>query len=218
MNIMTINPGIKLVCFDLDGTRADTEPLHDRVKRRLIAQLGYTAPVDYAALVGKPSRNLWEPMLAALGRTDETARSMEEKQLSMISQLAREERLPASAGLCELLHELRARNIPAAVCTSSFRFYADEMIENLGLSGVFDFVIGGDEVANSKPAPDIYRAALAHFGVEGRDALAIEDSAAGVAAAIAAGVPCIGYKNPTSGDQDLSAADWIVDSLEEIKL
>ena len=61
-----------------------------------------------------------------------------------------------------------------------------------GLAGVFDAVLGGDEVANPKPAPDIYATACERLGASPAQAVALEDSPTGVAAAIAAGMYVIG--------------------------
>ncbi len=71
-------------------------------------------------------------------------------------------------------------------------------------------------MAAKKPAPDGYMKLLADAGVAAAAAVAIEDTLAGVTAAVAAGLRCIGYANPTSGKQDLSQAFMRVGSLGEV--
>jgi beta-phosphoglucomutase-like phosphatase (HAD superfamily) len=77
--------------------------------------------------------------------------------------------------------------------------------------------VSGEDVPHGKPAPDIFLRTAALLGVPPSACLVIEDSANGVRAAIAAGMHCIALRNPNSGEQDLSAADQIVDSLVEIR-
>ena len=65
-----------------------------------------------------------------------------------------------------------------------------------------------------KPAPDIYLLTCERLGVEPADALALEDSASGIAAAKAAGLTCIAV--PQFAETDVSAADRVIDSLEDL--
>ncbi|MDZ4826853.1 MAG: HAD-IA family hydrolase, partial [Actinomycetota bacterium] len=69
-----------------------------------------------------------------------------------------------------------------------------------------------------KPAPDLYLEACAALGVDPRDALAVEDSPNGIAAAKAAGLRCIAVPHAITVQLDLSAADLIVPSLADISL
>jgi beta-phosphoglucomutase-like phosphatase (HAD superfamily) len=82
----------------------------------------------------------------------------------------------------------------------------------------FSCVVSGEEVANGKPAPDIYVEASSMLGVMPEQCMALEDSRNGVLAAKRAGMRCIGCLNPNSGHQDLSAADMVVRSIAEIKV
>jgi HAD superfamily hydrolase (TIGR01509 family) len=79
---------------------------------------------------------------------------------------------------------------------------------------VFDTIVTADDVAHAKPAPDLYLLACERLGVAPADALALEDSASGVAAAKAAGLTCIAV--PQYAETDVSAADRVIDSLEEL--
>jgi beta-phosphoglucomutase-like phosphatase (HAD superfamily) len=84
------------------------------------------------------------------------------------------------------------------------------------LEGRFDFIVGGDEVQKGKPSPDIYLRLLELSSISAINCIAIEDSFNGVCAAQAAGVLCLAYKNPTSGEQDLSTAYGIINNLKQI--
>jgi HAD superfamily hydrolase (TIGR01509 family) len=83
-----------------------------------------------------------------------------------------------------------------------------------GLSDAFDTIVTSADVAAPKPAPDIYLLACARLDVAPADALALEDSAPGIAAAKAAGMTCIAV--PQFVETDVSAADEVIDSLEDL--
>ena len=67
-----------------------------------------------------------------------------------------------------------------------------------------------------KPAPDVYQRVLEMAGVRAGNAAAVEDTHTGMQAAKNAGIYCYGYKNPSSGEQDMEAADKIIEKLTEI--
>jgi HAD superfamily hydrolase (TIGR01509 family) len=104
-----------------------------------------------------------------------------------------------------------------ALASSSTQRVIDTVLEKLALVGVFDPVVSGEEVEHGKPAPDIFLRTAGLLEIPPETCLVIEDSANGVRAAKAAGMVCIGFRNPNSGAQDLSAADAIVASLDEIR-
>lgn len=83
---------------------------------------------------------------------------------------------------------LAAEGVPLAVASSSDRAELDLKLEKFDLIQYFDFVIAGDEVADAKPAPDIYLAAAEGLGVVAGECVAVEDSVNGATAAQAAGM------------------------------
>lgn len=99
-------------------------------------------------------------------------------------------------GALALLDDVRDRGARTAVVTSAPRALALRVLEGCGLLERLDAVVAGDDVAAGKPSPLGYLEALRVLGVDARDAIAIEDSPAGVQAAIAAGVRCIAVAGP----------------------
>ena len=83
-----------------------------------------------------------------------------------------------------------------------------------GVYGLFDVITSGkDETKENKPNPEIYSLTARKLNLLPQNCLAIEDSAPGIEAAKRAGMICVGYKNPHSGNQDMSKADFIVDDF-----
>jgi beta-phosphoglucomutase-like phosphatase (HAD superfamily) len=87
-----------------------------------------------------------------------------------------------------------------------------------GLLPSFTTVVCRDDVQAGKPAPDLYLTALSRLGISAEDAIAVEDSATGVAAARAAGVSCVAVLGPATVDHDISAADLQLSTLSGVRL
>ena len=98
--------------------------------------------------------------------------------------------------------------------TNSPRRLVDAALTTARLTEVFDVIVTSDDVERSKPAPDIYRLVCERLGVAPEHVLALEDSAAGIASAKAAGLACIAV--PQFVETDVAAADRVIDSLEEL--
>jgi beta-phosphoglucomutase-like phosphatase (HAD superfamily) len=91
-------------------------------------------------------------------------------------------------------------------------------LERLHLNADWDAVRTRDDVARTKPAPDLYLSAVAALGVASKAAVAFEDSANGIAAAKDAGLLCVAVPNALTAGMDLSRADLRLGSLAETPL
>jgi HAD superfamily hydrolase (TIGR01509 family) len=121
----------------------------------------------------------------------------------------------ARPGAIELVERLRARDgVQLGLASNSPRYLVDDALATAGLADAFDAIVTADDVEHAKPAPDIYRLVCDRLDVSPSEALALEDSASGVTAAKAAGLTCIAV--PLFAETDVSAADAVVDSLEDL--
>ena len=102
--------------------------------------------------------------------------------------LLRKQALPAAIALEA---RLRKSGVRTALTTMSDPEHARRILAALGLSDAFEAVITPADVAHGKPAPDMYQAATTRLGCAPAACVAIEDSVAGITAAVTAGVPCI---------------------------
>jgi HAD superfamily hydrolase (TIGR01509 family) len=178
------------VVFDLDGVLLESEIAWTRAETDLFARYGQPyGDVEKRLLIGGS--------LADTGRTLErlldgvrTADQLVEELVELAAvEFARG--VTPMPGAVELIDELRGRR-PIAVASNSLRRMVDLALDGSGLDGAFDAVIAGDEVAEPKPAPDIYLEAARRLGSPPERAVAIEDSPIGAAAARAAGMYVIG--------------------------
>jgi HAD superfamily hydrolase (TIGR01509 family) len=121
----------------------------------------------------------------------------------------------ARPGAVELIEGLRnLAGVRLGLASNSPRYLVDDALKTAGLADAFDSIVTSDDVKHAKPAPDIYLLACERLGVDPSEAVALEDSASGVAAAKAAGLTCIAV--PMFAETDVSAADRVVDSLEDL--
>ena len=177
------------VLWDMDGTLVDTEPYWMAAESQLVASFGGTwTDEDAVQLVGS---GLWHSarILQSHGvdlSEDDIIEQMTSRVLEQVG-----ERVPWRPGSRELLQELGDLGIPCALVTMSVRRMALGIVDALGFDG-FAAVVAGDDVTHSKPHPEPYLLGAAALGVDPADCVAIEDSAPGIASAVAAGAVVIG--------------------------
>jgi HAD superfamily hydrolase (TIGR01509 family) len=121
-------------------------------------------------------------------------------------------------GIHELLVELGAARIPAAIASSSPASWVVRATERLGIDGLFGAIVTGDDVARRKPAPDVYLAAARRLGADPAHTIALEDSGPGIAAARAAGMTTIAIPHWLTERHDLAGADLRVADAGELTL
>ena len=133
-----------------------------------------------------------------------------------MKQLVDESGLKAISGIEALLKDLKLNHFQIALASSSSYVFIDSILDKIGIRDYFDYILSGEDLANSKPAPDIFLEAAKGLGCLPHQCIVIEDSNNGVAAAKAAGMKCIGYMNRTSGNQDLTKATVVIDDFNRI--
>ncbi|WP_192498344.1 HAD family hydrolase [Halorussus halophilus] len=128
------------------------------------------------------------------------------------------EKVELMTGFEDLVADLRAEGVQIALVSSSPPDWIERMLDRFDLHDAFDEVISAEHIAgDGKPAPDIYEHAAVEVGVEPEECVAVEDSENGIAAAKAAGMACIGYRNKSEEVLDLSEADAVVDSPDALR-
>ncbi len=121
-------------------------------------------------------------------------------------------------GVVQHLDSARDLGLKLGVASSSTREWVAGHLARLGILDRFECLRCRDDVANAKPEPDLYLAVLDCLGVDASEAIAIEDSPNGVAAARRAGMRCVAIPNSITARLDLSEADIRLTSLAELTL
>jgi HAD superfamily hydrolase (TIGR01509 family) len=202
-----VAPGI---VFDNDGLLLDTEPCWTRAEEVVFERHGRTFDLDAKrALVGTApptAARVLERLLDLPGQGDELSAELYALALEEIANGAE-----PRPGAVELLRELGGR-WPVAVASNSPRSHLLAGLTRTGLTDAFDVVIGVEDIAEPKPAPDIYLRACELLGVAPPESVALEDSPPGAAAARAAGLYVVGV--PSVHGVELEA-DVVFDSLAD---
>jgi HAD superfamily hydrolase (TIGR01509 family) len=209
---------IKLVIFDLDGVLLDSESLYKRVNFHFFHDLGVDiTDEEYNFFIGISGEKMWT-YIKEKGSLTQTISELraEEKERKYLG--LSENTLTPNLGLIELLDHIKSHELPIAIASSGLMKNIQLILDKLMIKDYFSHIVSGEMPKQGKPAPDIFLLAANHFKIEPRDCLVIEDSRNGVLAAKTAGMTCIGYINKGSGNQDLSKADFITDSLIDPKL
>ena len=204
----------RAVVFDMDGLLLDTEVLWQRAEEELFRRHGDRfTQADKLAVMGTSFEMTARYFAGRLGRSEEHSTELVDELGELMYGLLQNE-VSSRPGAVELVARLRADGVRLALASNSSRFLVETALATAGLTDAFEAIVTSDDVAQAKPAPDIYLLACARLGIEPAEALALEDSAPGIEAAKAAGLVCIAV--PQFAETDVSAADRVIDSLEEL--
>lgn len=209
---------IKAFIFDMDGVIIDSEPIHLEIDLETAKHFGIgLTKEEIDQYVGMTNPEMWGIIKKKYNLSppaEEIVNVQMEKKLKLMDTLD----IDPISGIPELLEELRSHRITVGLASSSPMVFIEKVLEKFGIRHYFSCVISGEEMARGKPAPDIYLEASKVLDIPPEQCMVLEDSRNGVMAAKSAGMRCIGFANPNSGSQDLSAADVVVKSIHDIKV
>ena len=205
------------VIFDMDGLMLDTEPLAARAWDEAAAAVG--ARFDPALA----RRMIWynfhdcEAMLRAECAGGYPVDAILSRWHALYDAIVARDGLAMKPGVHELIDWLDARGIVRAVATSTRRDRAHAKLTRTALLSRFAALVGGDEIAHGKPAPDIYLEAARRLGAAPPRCVVLEDSEPGVRGALAAGMMPIMVPDLLPPTAELLAFDIVVHaSLHEV--
>lgn len=203
------------VIFDMDGLLVDTETCDFESWRELHEAHGLELALpDYCYSAGLYGS--WEAMYEALGercgRSPDELHAIRDPRFRELVAA----RLKPSQELLHLLGWLREHGVKRGIASSSDSDWVAYLVDGLGLRGEFQAIATGHDVAQRKPAPDVYLLAAERLGVAPTRCVALEDSSHGIAAARAAGMRAIAIPNSVSIHQDLSLAHAQVEHFGEV--
>jgi beta-phosphoglucomutase len=207
-------PAVRALLLDLDGVLTDTAEQHLAAWRALALDEGLAFDPDLAARLRGRSRE--DSLRLVLGgRTVDDAtfgRLLARKNAAYLAAIDGLDATAVLPGAHRLVDDARAAGLAVAVASSSRN--AVPILVRLGLDGRFDAVVDGNDVQRAKPAPDVFLVAAERLAVEPSSCLVVEDAQAGVEAAHAAGMRCVGV-GPAA---EVGAAEVRVDRVADIDL
>ncbi len=183
---------IKAILFDVDGTLVDSNELHTTAWQHAFKAEGYS--FERQAIreqIGKGGDNL---IPALLGKPESKADEEEQARLNEghgeeYKKLIEQAQPFAAAAM--LIRSLHQCGVKIALASSAKQDEIDHYLAKLAVKECVDVITNSDDVANSKPDPDIFAVALKKLGLPASDALVVGDSPYDIGAARKAGLPCI---------------------------
>ncbi len=220
---------LKALVFDVDGTLADTEETHRSAYNAAFALHGlgwYWTHQRYAALlaVSGGQQRLRYAIRSHSISSVERARllrlvpALHRTKTRLYAEFVSAGRVHLRPGIARLLVEARAAGLDLALVSSTSPANIDALLSvNLGdqARGWFRVLADGEHCAQRKPAPDIFKLALTHLDQPAANCVAFEDTAAGVAAASAAGLYTVALPNAWNTSQTLCGANLVLEHLGE---
>lgn len=209
---------LKAAIFDMDGVIIDSEPIHYQVNQEIYKELGIEIDdQEYNTFIGLSNTDNWTILKEKYNLQDSIEELVARQNNKNIGHLENSNQ-QAIAGIKHLLEELEREDIKIALASSSSYKYIKAVLSKFGISDYFSIKVSGEDMDRGKPHPDIFLETARRLGVDAQDCMVIEDSKNGVKAAKGAGMKCIGFINPNSGNQDLSLADDKVDSIDTLSV
>jgi len=188
----------ELLVFDMDGVLVSTSDCHARAYRDLWQRLELAGPA-YELIAGRRTAEVVQQVTATL---QPSARQLT-AWVDAKQRRARE--LIESTELCfddtvACLQALTACGVPLAIGTAASAASAHALLERYALDGYFRQVVTADDIVQGKPAPEVYRRIIDDQGVPAAATLVIEDSLAGLQAAVAAGAATLSVRTGVAVD------------------
>ena len=208
----------KTLIFDMDGVIVDSELHWKSLEGYFLQSLvpGWTMQ-DQGKIIGMSLENLYTMLRDEYGMT-ETEQVFFEQYHAMAEQIYRK-KAGLIPGFRETLDRLLALEVPLALASSSPRNWIEIVLDRFDLRPAFRVVVSAGEVGGKgKPAPDIYLYTAEKLSVRPTDCVVIEDSKNGALSARNAGMFCIGFRNGFNEEQDLSAANVIVEGYSRLEV
>lgn len=189
---------LSALLFDLDGTLANTDPVHFENWRSILQEYGIEIDRNLyrQRFSGRRNDQIVADFLPQL--SPEAGEALSWRKEAEFRQQA--EHLPPMPGLAEILDWAEQRQLKKAVVTNAPPENVEFMLRVLQLEAVFPIVILGDRLPKGKPDPLPYQTALEQLGVAANETVAFEDSPSGIQSAVAAGIPTVGIASTQEPD------------------
>ncbi|WP_371614657.1 HAD family hydrolase [Streptomyces sp. NBC_00454] len=202
------------VIFDLDGTLVDSEPNYYESGRRTLERHGVPGFTweEHSQYIGIGTLETLEILRDRYAIRTPVEQLLAEQNAAYL-ELARThtEAYPQMRTFVERLH---ADGVPMAVASGSSLEAIDAVLAGTGLDALLTTVVSAEEVAQGKPAPDVFLEAARRLGAEPADCVVVEDAAPGALAARAAGMDCVAipYVAATADDPAFAEAGLLFPS------
>ena len=196
---------IKLVIFDVDGTLVDSESVYVKAALKNLEVNHYNIPMS--AIMGIIGQNKVAGQKLIESTQDDSFNYDKYLQdfRKIRNELLEKEPYKLKKGALNILNYCKENNIKMAIATSTARDKQTKVLTELGIIDYFDYMVFGDEIKNSKPAPDIYLKVFEHYNYDKDEMIICEDSKNGILSAHNAGIRVVYIKDIVDVNEDTLA-------------
>jgi len=174
---------IEAVLFDMDGVIFDTEIVYLDIWTKIFHSYEYKMTKEvYISVMGRGRKNVIKTFLDVYGHDLPIIQMYKEKD-EILAQVIDKGQVPMKVGVKEILSFLKENKYKVALATSAKRDRVAKQLKMSNIQNVFDIIVCGDEIINSKPDPEIFLKAAEKLSVNPENCVVIEDSPAGIEAA-----------------------------------
>ncbi|WP_427160825.1 HAD family hydrolase [Aliinostoc sp. HNIBRCY26] len=210
-------PNIRAAIFDMDGLLFDTESIARWAWKQALASHGYLMSDDfYFEFVGRDLS--WrEKILKQRYGGSFPFESVTAQRIEIGDRRELQEGLPLKAGVLDLLRWLNNSGIVIALATGTSRHRTIRRLTNAGILPYFTTIVTSEDVAQGKPAPDIYLETSRRINIAPVECLVFEDSCVGIEAAFSAGMYPIMIPDIEKPSPEIKCLAYqVLDSLEQV--
>ena len=207
---------LKAIIFDMDGVLVNSTKYNKESQCIILKEHGvYISDEEYKKYLGRSLKDILK-MWEAKYNIELPFEEFRKRNLEIQIELMKEELKP-KLYISNFLKGAHKVGIKVAVATSSTRFRTELFLKLLEIKDVFDVIVCAEDVSTHKPNPEVFLKTAERLGVEPKNCVVIEDAANGIQAAKSAGMKAVGLINEFHTAEELSQADLVINSLEELK-
>ncbi len=204
------------VIFDVDGVLIDSYHAHFQSWCQLASEIGRTCTeAEFVRGFGRTSRENIVEQWSDKSWTVEEVRQLDDRKEWLFREIIRDP-FPAMAGAADLIRSLHQAGFRVAAGSSGPPENVNLVIESLGVAEIVQCRITARDVTRGKPDPQVFQLAAQGLGLPASSCCVVEDAPAGIKAAHAAGIVCIGLASTGRTRPELDNAEYVVDSLSEL--
>jgi len=221
---------LRAIIFDFDGIIVDSEPLILKLVQQIAAFQGWNLTEEeyYRDYLALDDRGVVELLFKRHGLSiDEQQREQLISQKERAYWEAIQDGLPVFPDAAEFIRKVAKMGFPLGIASGSLRLEVEHLLQKTGLREFFPVLVTAEDTKQSKPDPEGYLKAidglrtaafnpcLGHDFLAARQCLAIEDAAAGIDAAHAAGMRCMALAHSLPRE-NLKHAEWVFENFGEV--
>ena len=208
---------IRAFIFDQDGVLIDSDQYHYLALKQVLNSVGIAITLnEYTDVcLGKNTEHNIRYFLTNNNQYGNVLESLVSQKRRIYNELVKKEATPMR-GVIAALQCLTQYDMKLGVASSSHQQAVDVVLDQLGLTSVFDVVAHAGMVSELKPSPEIYLLAADLLGINPQECIAVEDSNVGLESAISAGMRAMMVSNINDQRRKFPRASWILSSLEDL--